>query len=154
MENPWKKENRFRSNSAQLGRPRPLRLTGESHLSAMAAFAHSLAPLLPLSGGANLSASFPSRARAPPLSTLRARIVNVVDRSPARSLSLAMRWASPVSSVFPTTDADPRPQVRHGDHPRCLPTRTCSLLNPAHTRSLSPTSFRTRSPYQIGRAHV
>jgi hypothetical protein len=108
---------------------------------------HTLPLSLPLPDGADLSASFPSRASAHSLSVLRACLVSATNPSPSRSLSHAMHWASPVNSVFPTTDADPRPQVRHGDHPRCLPTRTCSLLNPAHTRSLSPTSFRTRSPY-------
>jgi hypothetical protein len=100
---------------------------------------------LPLPGGADLSVPFLSRARTHSLSTLRAFLVSTMNRSATRSLCLAARWASPVSSVFPATAADPRSRVRRGDHPRRLPTRPSSLLSPAHTRSLSPASFRTRS---------
>jgi hypothetical protein len=101
---------------------------------------------LPLPGGADLSTPFPSRARAHSLSALRACHVSATNRSPARSLSLAARWASPVSSVFNATTADPHLRLHRGDHSHHLPTRPSSLLNPVSTRSLSPASFRTRSP--------
>jgi hypothetical protein len=64
----------------------------------------------------------------------------------ALSLSLAARWACPVSFVFPATATDPRPRICRGDRPGRLPMHPSSLLNPVRTRSLSPASFRTSSP--------
>jgi hypothetical protein len=64
----------------------------------------------------------------------------------ALALSLATWWASPVSSVFPATAADPRSRVHSGDRPRHLPTRPSSLLNPAHTQSLSLPHFTNARP--------
>jgi hypothetical protein len=87
-------------------------------LSAMTR-ARALSPSpLPLTGGVDLSALFPSCARAHSLSVLQARLVSATNRSPVCSLSLAVQWESLVSSVFPATAADPRPRVRRGDRPR------------------------------------
>jgi hypothetical protein len=94
--------------------------------------------------GRPVGTNFPPCATS--LSTLRARLVSVVDRSFARSLSLYALWDPLVSSVFPATAADPRLCTCRGDHPHRSPMRPSSFLNLARTRSLSPASFRTLSP--------
>jgi hypothetical protein len=107
-----------KANSAQAAQPsparpraRPLRLTGGFHLSA-AARARTL--LLPLSlCWVRSTCRCQLLLCAPrPLSVLWARLVSVVHRSSARSLSLAATWGPPVSSIFPATAVDPRPRAR------------------------------------------
>jgi hypothetical protein len=61
-----------------------------------------------------------------------------------RSLSLAERWASHVSSVFPTIAVDPRPRVRRGDRPRRSRTRPSSFWAPP-APTLSPLPHFTHS---------
>jgi hypothetical protein len=140
------KEKAISAHSAQPSlaktHARPLRLTGGSHLSATARVRALSFPPSRCAVGPISRHRFP-RVRAPTLSILRARLVNAMNRSPARSLSHAVRWASPVSSVFPATAVDPRPRVHRGDHPHHLPTCPSSLLRLACTHSLSPASFCT-----------
>jgi hypothetical protein len=134
------------SSARPAARVRPLHLTGGSRLSAPV---HARTLSLPLSlcpVGPTYRRQLPLCAR-PTLSMSRGprpSVPRVVH--PAPFLSLSVSWASLVSSIFPATAADPHPRARREDRPHRLPMRHSSFLSPACTRSLSPVSFRTRSP--------
>jgi hypothetical protein len=61
----------------------------------------------------------------------------------APTLTLSLRGGLVLLAPSPQP---PLTRVRHGDRPCRSPTRHSSILSPARTRSLSPASFRTRSP--------
>jgi hypothetical protein len=108
--------------------------------------ARVLAPSLPLPGETNLSVLVSLVRASRSLSVLWARLVSIVARSPHARACASVPWASPVSSAFPANRPDPRAHACREDQPCRLPMRPSSFLSPAHTRSLSPASFRPRSP--------
>jgi hypothetical protein len=147
IRNSEKMEKRISANLAQLSlarpRARPRRLTGGSHLSAMArvrALFPSLCPVGPV-----CRCRFPSPTRPSTLSVPWARPVSAVSRS-LRALAPSSCVVGPLldlpSMQTPWTSTHARREPR----PRHLPTCPTSLLSIAHTCSLSPTSFRTSSP--------
>jgi hypothetical protein len=79
----------------------------------------------------------PSCAR-PTLFVLRAPHISVANRSPRTlPLSLSLRHGPALSA-----QSSPQPPLTHTrTHAKKAPTRPNSFLSPAHTRSLSPTSF-------------
>jgi hypothetical protein len=98
-----------------------------------------LASLLPLPGGANLSAPT-SQLQALPLSLRRGSDPSVSCCFPPRARASTL-WARPVSSVLPATTAD-LARARTPRKPTTMrPTFPNSLLSPARTRSLTPASF-------------
>jgi hypothetical protein len=77
---------------------------------------------------------------------------------PMPFLPLSAQWASLVSSVFPTTVADPHPRARREDHPRRPPTCPSFFLSPlapvlsplphfAHARPLPPPPVLAGDPH-------
>jgi hypothetical protein len=133
--------------------PPPLGALSGPHLSATACVLALSLPLSLCPVGPICRRRFPC-AHTPTLSVLRARLISVMDRSPARSISA--RWASPVSFVFPATAADPRPHAHRGGCPCRSPTRPSSFLAPlapalsplphfSHSRPLSRSAIAARA---------
>jgi hypothetical protein len=88
--------------------------------------------------------------RAPLLSLLCGPVLLVVEPLPrALALSLAVPWASPVSSALPALAVDQRARTRRNPRPQRLPTRPSSLFEPRprlhslpHLISCSPAPAR------------
>jgi hypothetical protein len=136
-----KKENSILAQPTQSGspRPRPLRLTGGSHLSAPS---RTRTLSLPPSArwGRPVGANSP-RTRVPLSLFLEPRpsAPRIVHPHPPFLSRCAV--GQPCQLCLPRTAADPCPRARREDRSRRPPMRPSSFLSPARTRSLFPTSF-------------